>query len=111
MSDLGPRSKRGAPDSTNILGAGFWTVKFEPRDIAINTAFEVYHIALKGPTGSRLQVYIDTLFYSNVVRGDINDWDPNQTLHMRPGQTLYFYWDTASGTTPNVTIYCREPTF
>ena len=109
MGYLGQRSKRGANDPQNIIAAGNWTVKFEPRDINIQSGFEVYHISLQGPLNSRLRVYVDTTFYSNVLRGDVNDWDPSQPLFMTPGQTLYFYWDTASGTAPNVTIFCRQP--
>lgn len=109
MSYLGPRSKQGMSDPDNILGAGNWTVAFEPRDLNIQIGFEVYHISLQGPLNSRLRVYLDTTFYSNVLRGDINDWDPNQPLYVRPGQTIFFYWDTNTGSAPQVTIFCREP--
>lgn len=110
MSELGDRPATGIKGvDTNPFGAANWTVRFDPKTVQIPIAFVVYHISLKGPAPSTLQVYIDTTFYSNVARGDINDWDPNQTMFVRPGQTIYFYWDTASAPAPTVTIFCREP--
>lgn len=109
MGNLGSRPATGKLDRNNPLGTNFWTVTFDPPKLAIQIPFEVYHIAISGPTGSSFQLYIDSAFYSNVARGDINDWDPSQPMHMRPGQTIYFYWNTGSGTAPMVSIFCREP--
>lgn len=111
MSNLGQREADAVKGvQTNPFGSTNWTVVFDPRALSIPSAFVVYHIALKGPAPSTLQVFIDTTFYSNVARGDINDWDPNQVLFVRPGQTIYFYWNSGVAPAPHVTMFCREPT-
>lgn len=107
---LGQRPATGKLDRTNPLGVNFWTVTFDPRLLAIQIPFEVYHIAVSGPTGSNFQVFLDNTFYDYVNRGDINSWDPAQPMHVRPGQSIYFYWNTGVAPAPSVTIFCREPT-
>jgi len=105
---LGQRSARGATNVQNPLGAGFWTVAFTPRDLAIGVPFEVYHAAVSGPPSSKFQVWIDSTFYDHVERGDINSWDPAQPMLVMPGHTLFYYWNTGSGSPPTVTIFCRQ---
>jgi hypothetical protein len=105
---LGPRSAMGLTNLVNPLGAGFWTVAFTPAVFSISVPFEVYHAAVSGPANSNFQVWIDSTFYDYAVRGDINSWDPAQPMVIQPGNTLYYYWNTASSPTPNVTVFCRE---
>lgn len=109
MSDLGKRPKTGVKNLANPLGANFWVVAFTPGDLAIRVEFEVYHIALSGPSASQFQVFIDATFYDYVPRGDINSWDPSQPMHCRPGETIFFYWNTGAGSAPTVTLFCRQP--
>ncbi len=106
---LGNRSKAGFADPDNPLGAGNWTVTFTPQDVAWPGAFDIYHMAVKGPASSQFQVYLDTVFYDYAVRGDINSWDPNQFMFVMSGQTIYFYWNVATGNAPTVTIFAQEP--
>lgn len=112
VSYLGYRRATGAL-GTNAgapYGAGKWVVTFDPAVFAISTGdFEVYHIALTGPTGSAFQVFVDQTFYDVASNGDINSWDPNQTLHMSGGQTLYFYWNSSATPPPVVTLWLRQP--
>jgi hypothetical protein len=110
-SNLGDRQATGFLNPNNPNVAGAWTVAFDPEVLSLPSEFEVWHIALKGPSGSALQVYIDTTFFSNVVRGDINDWDPAQVLGVASGRTLFFHWNTATGSAPLVTIFCRQPLY
>lgn len=98
----------GVVNLVNPLGAGLWTVAFTPQNLNITVPFEVYHAAVSGPSNSNFQVFIENTFYDYAVRGDINSWDPAQPMAMNPGQTLYYYWNTGSGSAPNVTIFCRE---
>ena len=112
MSFLGYRQASGVlgTDSADPYGIGMWVVTFDPAVMSISTGdFEVYHIALKGPTGSQFQVYLDRTFYDVNNHGDVNSWDPNQTLHMNGGQTLYFYWNSAATPAPTVTLWLRQP--
>ena len=106
---LGNRQAEGVLNANNPYVPGAWTVTFDPQVLKLPARFDIYHMTLNGPTGSRMKVYIDTTFYSNVVRGDINDWDPTQLLPMAPGQTLYFHWNVVTGSRPLGVIFCRRP--
>lgn len=106
---LGSRSKRGALMAANPFFTGGWAVTFSPADLAVKEGFEIYHIAVRGPQASQMQFYVDETFYDITVRGDINSWDPAQAMYVRPGQTLYFYWNTNTGSAPTVTLFPRQP--
>lgn len=108
---LGFRSKKGALLPTNPFLAGGWAVQFTPDDLRIRQQFEIFHIAVQGPAlpSCNLQLWLDTTFYSTTPRGDINDYDPNQPIPVRPGQTINFYWDTTVTPAPIVSIFCQEP--
>jgi hypothetical protein len=110
-SDLGNRQAVGAHNPLNPYVAGAWTVTFDPATLSLPNEFDVWHIAISGPSASSMRVYVDTVFFSNVARGDINDWDPSQTLRVKAGQELLFHWNTPGGSAPNVTIFCRQPAF
>lgn len=109
MSDLGNRQATGVLDPTNPYVAGAWTVAFTPRVLSIFDAFEVYHISVNGPSGSSFKIFLDTTFYDNVQVGDINAWDPSQPMFVRPGRTIFFYYNVTTAPAPLVTIFCREP--
>lgn len=102
---LGPVAKNGLHDTQNPLGSGNWTVTFTPQDLATQQHTQIHHIAISGPPGSSFQVYIDTTFYDYVARGDVNSWDPSQTMPVQAGQTLYFYWNSAVTPAPKVTVF------
>lgn len=111
MGYLGFRSKDGALSADNPFFAGGWAVTFAPEDLGISeTQFEIYHIAVEGPNqpSCNLQLWLDTTFYSATVRGDINDYDPNQAIVVRSGQSVNFYWDTTSTPAPTVSIFLRQ---
>jgi len=108
---LGARTKRGALLAANPYLAGGWAVQFTPQDLRIQQLFEIFHIAVQGPNqpSCNLQVWLDTTFYSTTPRGDINDYDPNHPIPVRPGQTVNFYWNTTTNPAPTVSIWCQEP--
>ena len=112
MANLGFRQATGVLSTTgaNPYGNGLWTVTFDPKVLAVPTgSFEVYHMALKGPVGSQVQVYVDQTFYDITNHGDINSWDPVNTLHLiGGGQTIYLYWNSSVAPAPTVTIWLRE---
>lgn len=108
MSDLGSRQATGFADPDNRLGAGQWTVRFDPGVFDIPIDFEIYHIALMGPPASTFQVFIDSVFYDNVAHGDVNSWDPNQPMFVHSGSTVFFYFSTAASPAPLITVFCRE---
>ena len=109
---LGNRQESGVLDNTgfNPFGNGFWAVTFDQAAFAVATGkFEIYHVALKGPLGSRVQWFIDRTFYDITNHGDVNSWDPNEPCIVLAGETVYFYWDTGAGTAPVVTVWMRQP--
>jgi len=108
---LGQRVMTGELSNDNPFSAGGWAVSFAPADLAIQEQFEIFHIAVRGPAqpSCNLQVWLDTTFYSATVRGDVNDYDPNWGIPVRPGQTVNFYWDTTANPAPVVAIFCRQP--
>ena len=107
MGYLGKLPKTGELDANNPVLAGGWTIKFDPADIGIRVQAEVYHMAVTGPENSQFQVWIDTTFYDNVVRGDVNSWDPSQPMHVRPGDTIFFYYNVATLPAPKATLFFR----
>lgn len=106
MTDLGHRLKAGELDAANPEVAGAFAVAFTPKDFSIPDPFEIWHISLKGP-GGYFYVYIDDKFYSTAPRGDINEYDPQHPMRIRPGETVYFYWRKTTGLVPKVWVYCR----
>ena len=108
---LGHRTKEGLLLPENPFLAGGWAVQFTPGDLRIQQLFEIIHIAVQGPNqpSCKLQVWLDTTFYSTTPRGDVNDYDPNQPIPVRPGQTVNFYWNTTVTPAPTVSIFCQEP--
>lgn len=110
MGYLGTVPKTGSktPSVPNPILATAWTVEIRPDDGLPPADFEVYHIAITGPGGT-FRVYLDDELYSVAVRGDINEYDPNNAIFVRRGQTIFFYWSTGSGSAPRVWIRCRQP--
>lgn len=101
---LGFRKQTGRLDPQNRVTAGAWTVTFTPETMSIPEDYEIRHIALHGPGGT-FEVWIDDAFYSAAIRGDLNEYDPKNAMPIRRGQTIYFYWDIATGTAPEVLVY------
>jgi hypothetical protein len=112
MSGLGFRQKKGvltSGDDPNPYGTGMWLVRFSPQDFAVSTgAFENYHMALTGPKGSLIQIWIDRNFYDITSHGDLNSWDPNEAMMLSGGNTVSLYWNTAAAPQPLVTMWIRQ---
>jgi hypothetical protein len=108
---LGSRSAVGAADTTG-QNKGNWTVQFAPKDLAVTvTEFEVYKIVVTGAAQTAtFNVYVDAQQWDTAVYGTNNSWDPSQPLIVRYGQTIYFYYSSAStdGSQPKVTIWLRH---
>lgn len=114
MGDLGHRDQTGKIDNSgyNPYGNGKWAVTFAPADFALGANyFEVYHIAIKGPAGSSMQMFSDRTFYDATSNGELNSWDPQHVLRMNGGQTLYMYYDSGAVPAPQVTIWLQQITY
>lgn len=108
MTNLGHRPATGFADPANPNGSGCWTVRWRPDELPA-TDFEVYHAVILGP-GGKFDVYLDDSIYSTGVRGDRNEYDPNNAMPVRKGQTIFFYWTISTGTRPTARIDLRTPT-
>lgn len=107
---LGSAQATGKIAPTGTFNAGKYTVTFDPATIGISAPlFDCYRIVINGPAGSAFQIYIGARFYDNVTPGDVNSWDPNQPMHLMSGDTVYFHWNTGTGTVPTVTMWFQEP--
>ena len=103
---LGSRKKLGAADTTGN-NPGNWTVQFTPQDININEAhFELYKLVVTGAANTAtFNVYLNSQQWDTAVYATNNSWDPQQPLLMTPGDTLYFYYSSASSDGDKPTIY------
>jgi len=109
---LGERTSVGEIDNSgdNPWGTGFWVVKFDPAKLSVATGeFEIYHLALTGPAGSRVQWWNDRTFFDITNHGDVNSWDPNEPCHIMGGNTIYLWWNSAALPRPSVTLWLRMP--
>jgi hypothetical protein len=108
---LGSRSASGAADTTG-QNTGNWTVQFNTNQLNVQvTEFEVYKIIVTGGAPSAtFNVYVDASLWDTAVYAPNNSWDPVQPLIVRFGQTLYFYYSSASsdGHKPLVTVWLRH---
>ena len=104
---LGKLTQRGVINPDNPVFAGGWTITFQRADTP-RIPFEIWHAAIKGPANSTFQVYLDDVFFGNVVRGDINDLDPFQPILVDNDTNVYFHWSTGSGSAPVATAFFRQ---
>jgi hypothetical protein len=106
----GPRGPvKGIADTTG-RNPGKWTVTFDPAVLNCTLPyFEICRIVVSGALGSTFTVYVDTFIWDNVNNGNINAWDPNVAIPVRPGQYIYFFWSDADtdGTPPSVQVWIR----
>ena len=114
--DLGARPpaapQQATPDQTG-KNTGNWTVTFDKNALNCQVAqAEVYQIAIDGPVGSTFALYRNNRLWNNVVQGWSNNYDPVNPLYIRPGDSLFFYWDASVMTAPvpTVTLWLRYDT-
>ena len=122
--DLGPTQLLTAtPDTTNrnlaqvpLVNAGSppirnWTITATPQDLNCKVALaEVYQISLDGPVGSLVSVYRNGRLWNKVVQGWANNYDPINPLYIRPGDSIFLFWnaDSARWTpTPTAVFWLR----
>jgi hypothetical protein len=107
---LGSRQTLGQADTTGN-NTGNWTVTFDPNLLNANIPeFECWKIVVKGAAATAtFDVFVNGNQWDISVYAKQNSWDPVQPMILRPGDTLYFYYSTASsdGNQPNITIWLR----
>jgi hypothetical protein len=109
---LGPRGPvSGLLDNTGF-NTGNWTVTFNPVTLSFTVpeAF-VYKIQVTGAVGSSFNVYVENKQWDSNIFGNQNSWDDDggDTLIIRVGESLYFYFsDQPSDLTPPIiTVFLR----
>lgn len=105
LGNRGASTVRLSAQNRNV--AGGWVATFLPKDLWPDSV-EIYHIAVKGPQGT-FEVYIDDLFYSADDRSDKNEYDPQNAMYLRPGQTVTFEFSNTALPAPTVNIFARRP--
>lgn len=108
MGDLGNLSAQGVLSTTNRVASGGWVITFVPSAMPYDSAFEVWHGAIRGPGGYFL-VYIDDKLYGVGENGLINEYAPPVAMYVRKGQTITLHWSIATGTAPMAWLYFRQP--
>lgn len=108
MSDLGHRSAVGVLSPANLVTPGAWVVQFTPEMMPNESAFEIWHGAVRGPGGYFL-VYIDNSLYGVGENGLINEYAPPTPMYVRKGQNVSLHWSISTPPAPQVWLYFRQP--
>lgn len=100
----------GTPDQTG-LNPGNWTIVFAPAmlNFTVPEAL-VYKATVSGALGSSFNVYIEAKQFDSNIFGNQNSWeDQNDTLIIRPTETMYFMYSNpdTDGQPPVATIFLR----
>ena len=107
---LGARNASGAADTTGT-NKGNWTVQFTPQVINVNVPhFELYKLVVTGAANTAtFNVYVNVYQWDTAVYATNNSWDPTQPLLLTPGDSVYFYYSSAStdGNRPLITAWFR----
>lgn len=106
---LGSRSLISAADATG-RNPGAYTGYFTSQILSLNVPqYELYHAVVTSvPSGATASVFLNTDEWSFTAPGfGGSEWDPEQPLLMRPGDELFFFWSTGTGTPPAITCWFR----
>lgn len=92
--DLGPTQQVTAQLDQTHNNPGNWTVTADQGVLGNHVAqAEIYQISIDGPIGSSFTVYRGTRRWNTVAQGWANSWDPVNPLYIRPGDTIFLYWN------------------
>ena len=103
-SDLGPTLPLTAVADTNgqnPFGVGFWIITAAEQNLNVKVALaEIYQIAIDGPIGSSFKMYRNTRPWNFVLQGWSNYDDPIEPMFVRPGDSVYLFWNSTRAPTP-----------
>lgn len=86
-----------------VNGNGVYEIDFN----SYTQNVECVRLAIQGPAGSTLSVYVEDIFVDTTPRGDLNS---NELLHpyqLAKGQRLILIWSIGTGTIPLATAWFR----
>jgi hypothetical protein len=99
--DLGPSQLIKATPDTTGHNSGNWTLVATEQLLNCKVAqAEIYQISIDGPVGSSFTVFRNTVRWNTVLQGWSNSWDPTNPLYIRPGDSLFLYWNATILQTP-----------
>lgn len=107
---LGSQRTGSAADTTG-MNDGNWTTTINVDDATSVAVSEIYHAAVEGNLPGAyavIKIGVRTFSFTQPVSGA--EWDPVNPPLLRPGQQLYFLWNTPvsdDGAGPVVTTWWR----
>lgn len=102
-----------AADNTgaNPYGLGNWTITFAPSDLGFKVGqAEVYQASVDGPVGSSFQMWRNVRLWNTVAQGWANNYDPQQPMLLRFGDTVSLYWNSSAAPAPTAVLWLRYDT-
>lgn len=111
-ASLGARTVTAGPDLTGS-NPGRLTSVFDTAVLAVTVPFfELYRAVVQSATpGCEATVCVDAYPASWNIFGTGAEWDPAQPPILRPGQSVFFYWDLSVGRrAPVTTLWFRYDT-
>jgi hypothetical protein len=109
---LGYQFKTASIAPTGHQNAGNWICEFSASDIGIaEPKFRVNHVNVEGgPLGSTFKWGYNNARWETVFPGWDTSWDPNNPMKMMNGDTVFFWWNTNTGTAATVWLYFERET-
>lgn len=109
---LGRTFKEASLAPTGHPNAGKWICEFSSSDIGISEPrFQCFHVNVQGgPVGSTFTWGYGNNPWDTVFPGWDTSWDPNNAMKLGNGDTIFFWWNTNSGTAATVWLYFEKET-
>ena len=114
---LGTRPVTASLNASPTSNPGNWSALMPSSIMAVSVPnFELYRFSvINGPLGSTLTALLDQDVFTVTPAGtgDNNTWVAFQPLEINKGQTLSFFWNSSTATSPAplVTCFFRYSTF
>jgi len=109
---LGDNFKVATIAPTGHPNAGKWICEFMQKDIpVVEPRFQCHHVNVQdGPVGSKFRWGFNNKFWETVYPGWDTSWDPNNPMKLAHGDSIFFWWDTGTGTAATVWLYFEKET-
>lgn len=99
--DIGATQQLTAIKDQTGRNAGNYTIEATQSDFNFRVAqAEIYQISIDGPTGSSFTVYRGPRRWNTVQQGWANSWDPTNPLYVRPGDSVFLFWNVGPPSLP-----------
>lgn len=99
-----PVKLTAAADTTN-QNPGNYTAALDISSVTSLAQVEGYQIAIDGPVGFGLSVFINLFKWGHTSQGWANEWDPNQAMILNPSDMVFFYFEAPATLAPVPVVY------